>query len=174
MKRIYPMIIFLLTLVGCQNSLENVEFNKLKEKAQTEQENTVIIEKLFKSFNNKNIQVYKELSSQDYQYFFPSSNATPQNKEDMVEQLQTGFNSSANMKYQIDNIFASNNYVFVSYSFSGIHKDNLFDIPTTGNDFSVSSFIVFDIEDGQIVTVKEQADVLGLMMQLNMELKPSE
>ncbi len=50
----------------------------------------------------------------------------------------------------------------------------LWGIPATGNKIEGSNIILMRIENGKIVEEREEADMLGLMMQLGMELKPKE
>ena len=47
-------------------------------------------------------------------------------------------------------------------------------IPPTGNKVEVGGIDIIRIENGKIVEDWEDADVLGWMMQLGMELKPKE
>ncbi|MCK4430721.1 MAG: ester cyclase [Candidatus Aminicenantes bacterium] len=47
-------------------------------------------------------------------------------------------------------------------------------IPATGNKVEFGAIIIFRIENGKIVEAIEEADVLGWVMQLGMELKPKE
>ncbi len=45
-------------------------------------------------------------------------------------------------------------------------------IPATGNKYETSEISIRRIENGKVVECWEQLDLLGLMQQLGMELKP--
>jgi len=56
----------------------------------------------------------------------------------------------------------------------GTHEGEFRGIPATGNKVEVSGIMMTRIENGIIVEDKEEADMLGFMQQLGMELKPKE
>lgn len=172
MKLFYLITFCTLVLIGCQNKKENPEFSELIEKQETEQENIALIKNLFNSFNDKDIDVFKHLSAPDYQYFFPSVSNSAQSREDMIKYLEKVFSTGTANNFDIRNIYAADNKVFVTYSFSGVHDGDLFDIPATGNEFNFSAILIYTIENGKITEVREEGNVVGLMTQLGMELKP--
>jgi predicted ester cyclase len=47
-------------------------------------------------------------------------------------------------------------------------------IPATGNRIEVSGLIISLIKNGKFVEDREETDILGMMTQLGMELKPKE
>ena len=64
-------------------------------------------------------------------------------------------------------------YVYFRTPSNGNHG-KLQGIPATGNKVEFGAIIIFRIENGKIVEAIEEADVLGWVMQLGMELKPKE
>ncbi|MFC2169937.1 ester cyclase [Acidobacteriota bacterium] len=60
------------------------------------------------------------------------------------------------------------------YIFTGTHSGELAGIPAAGNKVEASALTIFRFEDGKIIEIREQPDLLGLMQQLGMELKPKE
>jgi predicted ester cyclase len=47
-------------------------------------------------------------------------------------------------------------------------------IPATGNEIECSGMLISHFKNGKVVEQREDFDMLGLMMQLGMELKPKE
>ena len=45
-------------------------------------------------------------------------------------------------------------------------------IPATGNKVEFGAIIIYTIENGKIIEMREEGDILGLFMQLGMELTP--
>jgi predicted ester cyclase len=58
--------------------------------------------------------------------------------------------------------------------FRGTHKGTFGGIPPTGNRIELCSIIIARIKNGKIIEEREEYDVLGMMQQLGMELKPIE
>jgi predicted ester cyclase len=56
----------------------------------------------------------------------------------------------------------------------GTHQGEFAGIPATGNKVEISGIMIGRIENGKIVEEREEMDMLGLFMQLGMELKPKE
>ena len=54
------------------------------------------------------------------------------------------------------------------------HQGEIQGIPPTGNKIEASGIMIHRVENGKVVEDREEADMLGLMQQLGMELKPKE
>ncbi len=57
---------------------------------------------------------------------------------------------------------------------TGTHQGEFQGIPATGNEIEVSTILIWSFKNGKIVEEREEANWLGMMQQLGMELKPKE
>lgn len=55
---------------------------------------------------------------------------------------------------------------------NGTHKGEFMGIPPTGKKIEYTAMVIVRFSEGKIVESREEADMLGLMQQLGMELKP--
>ena len=79
------------------------------------------------------------------------------------------------MTFSVESYINESRFFEYCYQQEGsTHEGELLGIPTTGNKLEFSSTIIIKIEDGKVVEEREDADMLGFMMQLGMELKLKE
>jgi predicted ester cyclase len=78
--------------------------------------------------------------------------------------------------HHIEDIFAAGDKVTVRFVARGTNTGNIEEmgITATGNKIEVSSIMIYRVENGKVVEQRQDADYLGLLMQLGMELKPKE
>ena len=56
----------------------------------------------------------------------------------------------------------------------GTYTGGLEGFPPPGNKAIMGGIYIFTLKDGKIIEVRQEADGLGVMLQLGMELKPKE
>ena len=71
-------------------------------------------------------------------------------------------------------MIAEGDKVATRFTVTGTQQGEWMGIPASGNKFEVGGILIVRIENGKIVEQREDADLLGLMQQLGMELKPSD
>jgi steroid delta-isomerase-like uncharacterized protein len=77
-------------------------------------------------------------------------------------------------KITIEEMIAEGDKVMTRATLSGVHKGELEGILPTGNSITMSGFTVFRLVNGKIAEEWEIWDLLGLNLQLGMELKTKE
>ena len=157
---------------GCQDKESVAELESLKSKTKTEQQNKALIEKMIRELNKGNIESYKQICSTDYLCYSPSATQKPKSLEETIEFGKTLFSAFPDANYTIKDIFVDGDRVIVWNIFSGNHEKEYLGIPATGNKVKVSSILIFRIQNGKIIEEREEADMLGAMMQLGMQLMP--
>ena len=76
--------------------------------------------------------------------------------------------------WKIKKLYAKGDVVVCWNIVTGTHEGKFQGIPATGSKISVGSIIIYRFNDGKIVELREEADMMGLMQQLGMKLKPKE
>ncbi|MEC3906131.1 nuclear transport factor 2 family protein [Tamlana sp. 2201CG12-4] len=141
------MTLVLFALLSCQNKEDVLELQRLKKQELTERANIEMIDRLFKSFNERNIDVFKEVTNPKWQYFHPAINPTAVSREDMIKQLEGAYASYTKLSFEVSEIIASGNRVVVSYS--------IWHISSTGEEFKAFSIVLYKIENGKIIEVRD-------------------
>jgi len=166
MKKLYmilPMALILCFMVGCQDREAMAELEEMKAQAEVEEQNKALMRKSFEEWNKGNSEFFMETSTPDYVYYSPSGNPNPMSREDAVESVKVFWKGFRDLSFSIEEIIAE-----------GTHEGEFMGIPATGKKIEVSGIIISRIENGKFVEEWEEMDMLGLMQQLGMELKPKE
>ena len=173
---ILPLTLILCFIVGCQDKEAMAELEELKAQAEVEEQNKELIRNYFKELDKGNAEIFREVFATDAAYYFPSGITEPMSLEQEIEQFKTFHNAIPDFVYNVEEIISAGDKVIVRFIARGTHTGEIEEmgIPATGNKVEVSSIIIFRIENGKVVEERQDADMLGLMMQLGMELKPKE
>jgi predicted ester cyclase len=96
--------------------------------------------------------------------------------EQGIEQVKMFQNAIPDLVHNIEEIFAVGDKVILRFIGRGTHTGDIEEmgIHATGKTVEVSSIAIYRIENGKVVEERQEADMLGFMQQLGMELKPKE
>jgi steroid delta-isomerase-like uncharacterized protein len=171
---ILSLALILCFIVGCQDKAAMAELEEFKAQAAVEEQNKAIVLKWFGEVNKDNFNsLYKELFAADSKHYIPP-NAEPLGYEDYKPMAQNIYNAFPEITHTVDEIFAEGDKVVAKILVHTVHKGKFFGIPATGKDLEWTSIAIFQFSEGKIKARWEIADVLGIMQQLGMELKPKE
>jgi predicted ester cyclase len=172
---VVSLVLLLCFAFGCQNKAEKAELEKFRTQAKVEEQNKEIVKRFFEEFPNKgNIEIFNELCASNYRYYFPSNNPKPMSREEEIEEEKMALGAIPNLNLKIEKLFADGDTVIVWGLVTGTHQGEFQGIPPTGNKIEVGNILIMSFKDGKIVEIREEADTLGMMQQLGMELKPKE
>jgi len=175
----HPIFVVLLAVLlcftfACQNKAEKAELEKFRTQANLDEQNKQIVKRFFEEFNKGNLEIFNELCAPDYGFYSPSNNPKPMSREEQIEDEKMNFRAIPDLNLRIDKLFADGDTVIVWFIITGTHQGEWAGIPATGNKLEISAIEIYRIESGKIVETRQEADYLGLMQQLGMELKPKE
>jgi predicted ester cyclase len=88
--------------------------------------------------------------------------------------IKTHLISFPDYNWMIEELLAVKDRVIARISIAGIFTGDYYGIPATGNEVQSSAIFMVRIENGKIVEQRKEQDVLNIMQQLGMELKPKE
>ncbi len=171
---VIPLAALLCFTIGCQNKAEKSELEKFKAQAKLEQQNTEIVKRFFEEFNKGNLEIFNELCAPDYRFYDPSNNPKPMSREEQIEAEKMAFRAFPDLNLRIEKLFAVGDSVIIWGIGTGTHQGEFQGIQATGNKFEFSNIIIMSLKNGKIVEGREEPNMLGLMEQLGMELKPKE
>ena len=168
-------LVFLLCFAfGCQDKAAMAELEEFRAQAALEEQNKEIVRKGFKLFDEGNIEGLMELFAPNSLWYSPSNSPAPMSKEELRELLVMFFNEFSERNSKIEDIIAAGDKVITRVVTTSTHPGEYRGIPATGKKVEYSSIVIFSLEDGKAVEVREDVDNLGRMQQLGMELKSKE
>jgi len=173
---VIPLVILICFTFSCQNKEAMAELEAMRAQAKVEAQNEELIRNYFKELDKGNAEILKELYTPDAAYYFPSGISESMSLEQEIEMVKMFHNAIPDLIHNIEELFSVGDKVIVRFVARGTHTGELEEmgLPATGNKAEVSSIIIFRIENGKVVEERQEADMLGLMQQLGMELKPKE
>ena len=177
MKKLYlilPLALILCFMVGCQDKEAMAELEAMKAQAQVEEENGAFVRRVFDELNKQNEAVYQEFYAPEYGWYFPANNTQALTREEEAGFVKLLWAAFPDIRWDIIEMVASGDTVMVRFTVSGTHEGEYQGLPPTGEMFETGGVWTARIKDGMLVEAREEADVLGWMQQLGMELKPKE
>ena len=173
---ILPLALILSFMVGCQDKEAMAELEAMKVEAKVWEQNKELARKWFEELDKENYEFIREICAPDYAYYFPSGVTEPMSYELAHEQTKMFRKAIPDLIHHIEDVFAAGDRVTLRFIARGTNTGDIEEmgITATGNKIEVSSIIIFRVENGKVVEERQDADYLGLMMQLGMELKPKE
>ncbi len=160
--------------ISCQNQIAKEELEAMKALAEVEEQNKDLVKRVIDEVNKGNVEIFKELYAPDYGFYSPSNSPKPMSLEELIEFIKMVLKAFPDANWSTEELFAEEDSVIARFILTGTHEGEFQGIPATKNKFEVSSIIIFRIKNGKVIEEREDADILGLMMQLGMELKPKE
>ena len=171
---ILSLVLILCFMVGCQDKAAMEELEKFKAQAAAEEQNKTLYRNILDELNKGNLEVFDRLFAPDYAYYLPSNTQKPMSLEETRELVETHLKSFPDFNWNIEGLFAEEDVVIARVSSTGTFAGEYQGIPPTGNKIESSAIFIVKIENGKVVEEREEVDILNVMRQLGMELKPKE
>ena len=147
---------------------------EFKAQAEIEEQNKELMRKSFEEWNKGNSEYFMEATTSDYILYSPSGNPNSMSREETVENVKMFWKGFPDISFNIEELIAVGDKIIVRFITRGTHNGEYMGIPATGNKIESSGIIISRIVNGKVVEQWEDFDMLGMMQQLGMELKPKE
>jgi len=177
MKKLFvilPSVLVLCFVCGCQDKAAMAELEELKAQAEVEEQNKELMLKFFEAWGKGDFETLEGLQAPDYAFYYPSNNPKPVSKEELKPMGEMLRNAFPDLSFSMEELFTGGDTVIFRFTQRGTHKGDYLGVPATGNEIECSGILISRIENGKVVEQREDFDMLGLMQQLGMELKPKE
>ncbi len=171
---ILPLALILCFMVGCQDKEAMAKLEAMKTQAEVEEQNKEVVLKFYEELDNGNIKNVMELFAPNFLWYTPSNSPNPMSREETHEFLKIVLIAFPKWQHKIEEIIAVGDKVITRAIDYTTHEGEFQGIPATGNKVEFGVIVIYSIEDGKIVEMREEGDMLGFMLQLGMELKPKE
>jgi len=167
---IIPVILLLCFTFSCKNQGAMAELEEFKTQVEVEEQNKELVKRFYEAANERDFEALKEVLAPEYAWYVPSRNTEPISREGSMEFVREMFDAFPDCHWSIEDLIAEGNIVVSRFIFRGTHEGEYQGILATGNKIEISGFMMTRIENGKLVEDKEEADTLGMMQQLGMEL----
>lgn len=129
------------------------------------EENKAIIRRFFEVGPSKgNLAAANELLSPKFSLHTPLPSAPGvQGIDDIITTCRMAFE---HLNVIVEDMIAEGDKVAARFTAHGIHKGSFMNLPPTGRPITMTGIEIFRIEDGKIVELWAEANLLGLMVQL--------
>jgi predicted ester cyclase len=170
---VIPLVCLFCFVVGCQDKEAMAELEKFREQAAVEEQNINLIRDMTKEWDEEGISNLGKYYSSNCVIHYPGGMDV--NGLDAIIERNTEFKAAfSNMDHNIEDVVAQGEIVAVRFFGKMTHTGGFQGIPPTGKEVSFTAMEFCRISEGKIVEIWQDADILGLMMQIGMELKPKE
>jgi len=171
---ILALVLLVCFMVSCKDKEAMAELEKFRAQTVLEEQNKEIVKRFFEEMNKGNIEIMNELLAPEYGFYSPSFNPKPMSREETIEFIKMAFRAFPDLNWRIEKLFVVGDTAIIWNVATGTHQGEFQGIPAAGNKTEVSSILLWTIKDGKVVEEREEANWLGMMEQLGMELKPKE
>jgi len=151
----------------------NNQLEELKAKKDIEEQNKALVGRLLKEVDTNGTAILDEVCASDYKMYFPSNSKGISLKEH--KELNRAFYTAfPDFKHTIDEAIAEGDIVSTRETMRGTHEGEFQGILPTHNKFEFSAICMWRFSNGKLVEYWADGDMLGMMKQLGMELRPME
>jgi steroid delta-isomerase-like uncharacterized protein len=175
MKRLVVVPVLAISVglgVGCTDKAAQTALAELRAQAAVEQQNEALVRSVFDKLDNRDDTVFQELYAPEYGWHTPANNPNALTREQEAEFVKLLWAGFPDMRWDIAEVITRGDRVVVRFTVKGTHQAEYQGIPATGNKVEIGGLWVGRIKNGRLIEAREEADVMGLMQQLGMELKP--
>jgi steroid delta-isomerase-like uncharacterized protein len=163
-----------LSLASCQNKQINEELVKYKELDSKEASNIETVKQFYmhldKFLDEQERNAFINMWSSDSKRFAGSSDES-MSMEEMTPFLKSWYTAFPDLKHQILNIIAKNDYVVVQVIYSGAQMNEFMGIPATKKKIECKGVHIFKLDAGKIAELHFMDDDFSMFQQLGHELK---
>ena len=171
---ILPLALILCFMVGCQDKEAMAELEEFRAQAEVEEQNKELVKRYVEEEDKGNLlEIIDEIVASDVIYHYPN-NVTVNGLDSIKESSPQFHKAVPDLKHTIEFMVAEGEFVTTRYTWRGTHKGEYWGVEPTGKELTFTLIDVCRVKDGKIVEAWIEADFLGVMQQLGMELKPKE
>jgi predicted ester cyclase len=137
-----------------------------------EEQNKAIVKSYFALADAGDFEALGRLYEPTTVFYSPSGSVRPVSGAEDIEIGKVYAKAIPDLSHRIEELLASGDKVVARLVTKGTLKEEVPGFPPPGKPFEVSSIYIFTLKNGKIIEGRGEVDMLGLMIQLGMELKP--
>ena len=137
------------------------------------EENKALVRRYFDEENSKNVAALDEIIAADF-VGYTSGREEVRSPEGLKQLWARLFAAFPDYRATIDDMVAEGDKVVLRSSVYGTHQGEFMGIPPTGREIQWPVTSIYRLSDGIVQELWIELDLMSLMQQLSMELKPKE
>lgn len=176
MKRLFcivSLVILLCFVFGCQDRAAMAELEEFRAQAEVEKQNKELVLKFYEEIDKQNFDAAIAMLAPDAK-IYASGSFEPAKLEDLKPMFLAWYTAFPDYAHKIEDVVAKGDKVVLRITYTGTHEGEFFGAPPTGNSFKYLGIHMITVKEGKLVEGWILEDMLYLMQQLGMELKPKE
>jgi steroid delta-isomerase-like uncharacterized protein len=167
------MILATAFALACQGKASRADLEKVKAQAKLEEQNKAIVQNYFALADAGDFDAVARLYEPTTVFYSPSGSPRPVSGAEDIEIGKIYAKAIPDLSHRIEELLATGDKVIARLVTKGTLKEEVQGFPPPGKPFEVSSIYIFTLKNGKIIEGRGEVDMLGLMIQLGMELKPA-
>jgi predicted ester cyclase len=168
---ILPMALLLCFTVGCQDKAAMAEFEEFRAQAAVEEQYKASFRYMMEETDKGNYSSWDEVCPEDYVSHWGGISWNLEEHKQANRPLSMAF---PDLNHEINNMIAEGDRVVMRVTLTGTHEGEYMGIPPTGNKIKYTAMLEGRFSEGKLVELWGVGELLTLMQQLGMELKPKE
>jgi steroid delta-isomerase-like uncharacterized protein len=177
MKKLFmviPLGCLLCFTFACQDKEAMAELETFKTQAALEEQNIAFVKSIYEGMGKADMEMIREVYSPDLVYHNPAASDKPLSRDEVMEHMERVYKAMPDLNWTVHDIMAKGDMVISRNTLKGTLEEDWQGLPATGQEFKITEIVIARIQDGQIVEQWIEIDMLSLMTQIGMELKPKE
>ncbi len=171
--KLYKLVLPLLWIVlfaGCRDDAAVEELEAIHEQQAVEMQNAELVTRWYREIDSGNIDGILEFFHEDLQWYTPSNSSNPRTMETVRGVFERAFLSDAQWTHQLQEVVPTADRVIIRSIDSAKHEGEFLGIPASGSEVKYGAIMIFRIQEGKIIEIREEADYLQLYIDLGWEL----
>jgi predicted ester cyclase len=169
MKHLYCFrfvgLIALVLLVACGRDVDSINMSE------AEEANKALVLQMFAAIDAQDFDQLRQIFAEDFELHYVGE-PEPIDRETTFDLIRGFYTAFPDYVHVIEETVAEGDQVALKMNYRATHQAEFEGIPPTGNPISYAGAQIVTIENGMVTKVWALEDILGLMSQLGMELKP--
>lgn len=128
--------------------------------------NKLIMKKFVEFINTSNIELSKEIISEEAIFYAPTSSEPLRGSKGYMLILNMMRSSFPDVSWKLEEMIAEGESVAARFTMTGTHKGDFFDIKPTGKNIKINVMNFYRFSKGKIVEEYGQPDIFSLLQQI--------
>lgn len=128
--------------------------------------NKLIMKKFVEFINTSNIELSKEIISEEAIFYAPTSSEPLRGFKGYMLILNMMRGSFPDVRWKLEEMIAEGESVAARFTMTGTHKGDFFDIKPTGKNIKINVMNFYRFSKGKIVEEYGQPDIFCLLQQI--------
>ena len=172
-KQLFILPLLFCVAFSCTDKEVIAELEEFKAQKEIEEQNKELVLEWSEQWDMGNFDIADKVMADDFVFHTPGG-VDLKGAEELSEAGEPFRNGFPGFKHTVEDVFAKGDLVVLRLNNQVTHKGEFMGIPATGQQIQYTQIAIYKFKEGKCVEGWTDADFLGMMQQLGMELKMTE